>query len=238
MGLNCNDSTPLYRQLINIICEDIAQGKLKSGDKLPSEKELSDQYKISRITVRNAVSQLADEGILLKMQGKGTFVARQKIERNIKEFVGFTEMSELQGKQTTTKVISMGAAPASAGEQAFFSLENGANVLQIKRVRYLDETPTIVETTCFPLKFSFLLEENLEGSLYAILRRKYHIYPTSAEKSFEVCFVTSEEARLLQVPQGTAAMLSYDHVFDDTEAPLHITRQVIRGDNYKYIVHI
>ena len=214
MPLNAKKSIPLYVQLMDAIRSDIKQGNLNQGDQIPSESELSSQYGVSRVTVRNSIAQLVEEGLLIKIQGKGTFVAEAKVERRLKGVKGFTEQAK-----------SLGYEP-------------GAKVVSIERIRYHDNEPVMLETVHFPLKYSFLVEEDLEGSLYSILAEKYNIIPNFGEKSFEICYANTEESKLLDIQKGMAVLLSIDYIYDVEKNPLHITRQVIVAGKYKYIINL
>src|SRR3954447_18057502 len=106
MKLNNSISTPLYDQLKQILKDAIGQGVYKSGEKLPNETELCDLYGVSRITVRRAIQDLADDGFLERKQGKGTFVTRTKITRELVSIDGFTDFSKQMGKTPSKRTIS------------------------------------------------------------------------------------------------------------------------------------
>ena len=238
MSLNAKKSVPLYVQLMDAIRSDIKQGNLNQGDQIPSESELSSQYGVSRVTVRNSIAQLVEEGLLIKIQGKGTFVAEAKVERRLKGVKGFTEQAKSLGYEPGAKVVSIEVGSASELDRSFFKLEERSRIISIKRIRYHDNEPVMLETVHFPLKYSFLVEEDLEGSLYSILTEKYNIIPNFGEKSFEICYANTEESKLLDIQKGMAVLLSIDYIYDVEKNPLHITRQVIVAGKYKYIINL
>lgn len=231
--LNTDTSIALYNQLADTIRNDIRDGKFQSGEKIPSEFELSDSYKVSRSTVRKAISVLVSEKLLVKLHGKGTFVSSSKVSHP-SSFLSFTENVESMGKILTTKVIEFSHVLPNEKQQTFFQISENDPLLMVKRLRKIDNLPICIETTWFSSKYDSLQEKDLNGSLYQVLLSDYQIRPFTGSKTIELCYASEEEAELLDVPRGLALMLVVDNVFDDLEEPLHITKQVVRGDKFKY----
>lgn len=232
--LNTSISKTLYDQLADQIRYDIYEGKFKQGEKIPSEFELSDMYKVSRSTVRKAISILVQESLLEKAHGKGTFVSSATTRQNNSSFLSFTDNVRLMGQTLTTKTILVSHEMPTKGQQQFFNLSGNESLLKIERLRYVDNIAICMETTWFTTAFDSLQTKNLNGSLYAILQNEYNIRPLTGSKTIELCYASSEEAELLDVPRGSALMLIEDMVYDSTGTPLHISKQVVRGDKFKY----
>lgn len=232
--LNAETNVSLYTQLANQIRSDIYERKFTAGEKIPSEFELSDMYQVSRSTVRKAISVLVDENLLVKAHGKGTFVATESIQQNNPAFLSFTDNAKSMGQTLITKTVGMKHTEPTPSQKNFFNLKDGDTLLEIERVRSIDNLPICVETTWFTTDFDFLESANLDGSLYAILQNDYNIYPLGGSKTIELCYASVEEAQLLDIPRGFALMLVEDHVYDSRNLPLHITKQVVRGDKFKY----
>lgn len=227
-------STPLYNQLAEQLRQEICAGKFSQGEKIPSEFELSSLYNVSRSTVRKAISVLVSENLLEKAHGKGTFVSSPKINQNSSGFLSFTENVKSMGKTLITKTIHIAHVVPTDHQKRFFKLDEGKELLQIERLRYIDNNPICIETSWFTTAYDSLQKKNLNGSLYAVLRNDYNIHPLTGSKTIELCYASLDEAALLDIPRGTALMLIEDQVYDNYEKPLHISKQVLRGDKFRY----
>ena len=138
------------------------------------------------------------------------------------------------GQTLSTKTILVSHEMPTKGQQHFFNLSGNESLLKIERLRYVDNIAICMETTWFTTAFDSLQTKNLNGSLYAILQNEYNIRPLTGSKTIELCYASSEEAELLDVPRGSALMLIEDMVYDSNGTPLHISKQVVRGDKFKY----
>lgn len=228
-----NSKTPLYKQLVSILREDIRNGIYTAGEKIPSEIELCDFYKVSRITVRNAITELVEEELLFKVQGKGTFVSEQKYIRPLNESLNFTNQCHQIGRKSSAKVICVEQLPASEQLAEKLGIEPGELIWKIMRVRYADDLAVMIETNYFSGQYGFLKEHDLTGSLYEILG-KHHIYPDSATKSIGICYTTREEALLLSVPPYSAMLLINEQVFDSGQKIIHYCKQVLCSERWPY----
>ena len=163
----------LYQQLAEELRKNIETDRWKPDDQIPTEGELMELFNVSRVTVRKAIEELVEDGLLIKIHGKGTFVARKKIQKPIQTFIGFSEMCKNMGLKPSSKVISLEMHAAHKKVRDFFQLEKeDAPVVIIKRLRLADRKPIIYETNIFPAEYRFLLLEDLKGSLYDLLKEK------------------------------------------------------------------
>lgn len=226
----------LYKQLADKIRDGICNGTYNYNERIPGEFELSEQYKVSRSTVRKAIISLVDEGLLVKIHGKGTFVATPKLRQPSMGFRSFTEEMQAMGKKLITKVITCMMQHAEAEVASFLGIAPQSDVVVLKRLRYIDGVPICIETTHLSADHRYLLNEDLNTSLYKVLREKHGIHPAAGTKTFEICYALPEEAGLLGIPRGSALMLVEDRVFDDKGKPLYITKQVLCGDKFKYAI--
>ena len=226
---------PLYKQLKDKIKEAILDGSLKPNQKIPSELELSQTYQISRITVRNAISELVDEELLEKKQGKGTFVCTPKIDVRSPNF---TLMCRTNHNVPSSQIIKIGKQPASERDIRELNLAPGADVIYLLRLLSADGEPVMVEHNFFPDRFSKLLATDLEDtSLYAFLREEYGVHVGGAYKSIQIAEPTEVEAELLKIPLTTPMMMIREIVYEkNTEEPLHRTKQYLLGDRFKYVI--
>lgn len=229
--LNKESSVALYQQLINEIKESIQSGELKAGDRLMTEGEFSKAYDVSRITVRKAIEVLVEEGILIKKQGIGTFVAEKKLTRDASIFMGFTESCLIDNKVPSSKLISADLTGASGVDQRDLNLEEGEMVIRVRRLRYCDGAPTILEENHFPQKYAFLLGTNLENSLYEILE-EHNVIVAAGKRRISICFATKEESELLQVNEKDALLLMKDICVDSQGDVIHTCKSVINPQLY------
>jgi DNA-binding GntR family transcriptional regulator len=236
--LKQDDQIPLYIQLKESIRSSIVNGQLKFGDKIPTELELSEEYKISRITVRKAILELVEEGYLVKKQGKGTFVNKRKIERKIVHFLSFSDACRANGLIPSSKVIKKEIIQPTPRDQKLLQLEDGDALLFIQRVRYASDSPIMLENNYFSYKeFHPLLSEDLDASVYKVLEEKLNVKPTEAgETSLEIVRAGEEEIQLLNVASGEPLFYMETLVYDENGKPVHIGKQYIVGDSYKFIL--
>ncbi|MDN3018062.1 GntR family transcriptional regulator [Paenibacillus sp. BSR1-1] len=236
--LKQDDHIPLYIQLKESIRSSIVNGDLKFGDKIPTELELSEEYKISRITVRKAIVELVEEGYLVKKQGKGTFVNKRKIERKIVHFLSFSDACKANGLKASSKVIKKEIIQPTSKDQTMLQLEDGDALLFIQRVRYAGDSPIMIENNYFSYKeYHSLLNENLDGSIYKILEEKLGVKPAgSSELSLEIVRAGDEEMELLNIASGEPLFFMDTTVTDENGQPVHRGKQYILGDSYKFIL--
>jgi DNA-binding GntR family transcriptional regulator len=230
-------SIPLYIQLKESIRSSIMNGELKYGDQIPTELEFSEEYKISRITVRKAILELVEEGYLVKRQGKGTYVKKRKIERKIVHFLSFSDACRVNGLKPSSIVTKKEIIQPTQRDQKLLQLDEGDALLLIQRVRYAGESPIMLENNYFSYKeYHTLLNEILEGSIYQVLGEKLNIKPTcSGETSLEIVRASEDKMELLNVASGEPLFYLKSIVYDANNRPVHIGKQYIVGDSYKFI---
>ena len=199
--------TPLYVQLMDTVEKDIKSGRYKPGDKIMTESEMAKTYGVSLITVRKAIGSLMEKGLVVRKQGKGTFVTKPKFSRNIKRLQSFSEMCEQMGVVPGAHMLENKIVDADEKIAARLGIETGSKVIFISRLRFADSEPVVIEKNYFPLKYAFLLEAQFEdNSLFDYLKEKAGMQVTSSEKLIELCRATQEEAKLLEVRKGDYLM--------------------------------
>lgn len=231
------DPMPLYLQLKNQIKKQIRTGLLRAGDKLPSEAQLQKEYGMSRVTVRNAMEELAGEGYIIKVQGKGSFVANSDMLRLPIGVTSFSEDARMQGVNLTSTILKTGVEEIhSELDRRFFGSKTGGKIFVLKRVRKADGVPVTVEENHLPPELVSLEEEDLTGSLYDILINKYHMVPSNkGRRSIKITFADEEIAEALGLSRGTPVIESEMCVFDMSGEPIHTVKDWVRGDNDRYI---
>ena len=237
--LEHESAIPLYQQLENDIKDKIASGEYKSGQMLPSENKYCEMYQVSRVTVRNAITDLVDQGILIRKHGKGTFVANQKISNNLVKFQGFTSTCRENHIETKTHILCVRRQEASLYDMRTLNLKEGDDIIYIKRIRYADGHPVIIEHVHLPYhEYSFLLREDMENrSLYAVIEKNTGSTPESycyAKLCLEASAATPEEALFLDIPAGSPLFILKEEVISDQGTPIHWTKQIMSGSYFKF----
>ena len=225
--------TPLYVQLMEELETSIRNGVYKPGDKIMTEAEMAREYGVSLITVRKAVGSLMEKGLVVRKQGKGTFVTKPKYSRNMKKLQSFTEMCEQMGVKPGARVLENRLIAADKKVADRLGIEPGSNVVYISRLRLADGEPVQVEKSYFPLKYAFLLEEDLnDGSMFECLKEKAGAKVASSEKMIELCRATAEEAALMDVKKGDYLLFVKSTAYDENGEPMYAGIQLINGDRF------
>ena len=230
--------TPLYVQLMEELETSIRNGVYKPGDKIMTEAEMAKEYGVSLITVRKAVGSLMEKGLVVRKQGKGTFVTKPKYSRNMKKLQSFTEMCEQMGVKPGAQVLENRLIMADKKVADRLGIEPGSNVVYISRLRLADGEPVQVEKSYFPLKYAFLLEEDLKnGSMFECLKEKAGAKVASSEKMIELCRATAEEAALMDVKKGDYLLFVKSTAYDENGEPMYAGIQLINGDRFSLYVY-
>ncbi len=231
--LNPNSVIPLYKQVSRVLSDRIASGELKSGSRIPSEAELINEFGISRITVRAAIAKLVEDGMLTRSRGKGTFVSSPKSVYRANDLVGFSRSCILAGKTPSTKLLSIEYVLPTPKYMQFFQVSDTQKVICTKRLRYVDDFPTMLEINHYPAKCSFLFEEDLEGSLFGIFSSR-EIQIVNKIRTLETCFPTEEECALLRLSKNTPLLLFKDTQADGDGQPLFLSKQLYNTEHLKF----
>lgn len=223
MKLNNHSSTPLYMQLKQAITEDITRGTYAPGQRLPTETELCEIYAVSRITVRKAVLDLVEEGLLVRQQGKGTFVQHRKVKRELIAVNGYSEYMMESGKTPHNKTISYGIQSATNDIAAKLNIPPGSDVLELKRVLYYDTQPFSFEISHYSLEaLPDLIQHVRESvSMYDIIKNKYQIALVHNTKLLNLVFLSSAQAKYLECEVGEPTFQLEKIAYDAMKRPIH-----------------
>ncbi|WP_051671578.1 GntR family transcriptional regulator [Oribacterium sp. P6A1] len=224
-------ATPLYQQLVESIKNQISTGQLKEDDKLMTEQEFSEAYNVSRITVRKAMELLSDEGFVVKKQGIGTFVASKKLNRVMEGVMSFTESCEMNGCKASAELLSLEWKKASISIAKHLNINEGDKVLCIRRIRGCDEWKVMLEENYFPEKYGYILSENLNGSIYKILK-SHGTIPVHYIKTVSICFPSEQEQEALELPDKQPLLLHRETVMDAERNVIHYTKLIINPEHY------
>jgi GntR family frlABCD operon transcriptional regulator len=225
MKLNSSISKPLYDQLKQNIKEAIDQGVYKQGEKVPNETELCEIYGVSRITVRRAIQELADEGFLERKQGKGTFVTRTKFAREMVSVDGFTDFSKQLGKNPSKRILVCEEINATPQIAEALQITVDSPVLRLVRLMFIDNLPFTIDETHYSLeRFPNLTARFLEHtSTYDVLQNIYkvNIKSGTSKKIITVTPASSIEANYLDCEIGDTLFNIDKTVFDENGVPIH-----------------
>lgn len=236
MALDKNNPIPLYYQLVEQLKEQIQLGDLKPGDQLPSERELSDQHGISRMTVRQAIAYLVQQGLLEVKRGIGTFVAAPKLAHDTLHLLGFTEEVIQRGGAVTSQVLEQSLVVPSASVAGGLKLDTDAATVKLVRLRLAEAVPLLLETTFLPASLCAGLEtEDLTTqSLYSLLETKYGLHLKYARQTLEATIANEYESRLFGIEVGTAMILLEGVTYLETDQPVEYFKAVYRGDRFRF----
>ena len=212
---------------------DIASGALKSGEKLESERALSERLGVSRMTARHALRHLTLKGLVETRTGHGTFVGSRQIEQRLETLSGFTDEMARQGRQVSSVVVAAATRRADADCARALSLPVGGLVHMLTRVRFADSAPVALETTeVVAASTPGLLEFADFGktSLYATLTGRFGIVPTRAEQTLMAGLADIANARTLQVEPGAPVLKLTRLTRDQDGAAFEYVRSTYRGD--------
>jgi len=239
MPLDEKSFVPLYYQLTEELRENIENGEWPPNSLIPSETELCEKYKVSRGTVRQALSQLVQEGLLYRKQGKGTFVAEPKITQQLNRFYSFAQDMREKGLRPSSLLLQKEKILPDSYIKNILGLKEEEMVYKIMRLRLADEEPLILETSYLVEElFPDLDKEDVEKvPLYDIILKKYRIKITRAKETFEPVLIDEFEAKKLKIPVGSPALL-VKRITYTAGIPFEFRKSVVRGDKCSYSVEL
>ena len=229
---------PRYTQLRRRLQEAISQGILQPNASLPPEREIAEVTGLSRVTVRNAMQELVDKGVIIQRQGSGSFVAEKaaKVEQSLFNLTSFSEDMASRGMETHSVWLERGIVRGAARETQVLGLEPDASVARLYRLRAADGRPLALERATLPVA---LLPNPLEveTSLYQVLARDGH-RPVRAVQRFTALNLAAAEAELLDVAPGAAALSIERTSYLDSGQVVEFTQSIYRGDAYDFVAEL
>lgn len=226
---------PLHVQIRNILLAQIEDGRFEPGAQIPRERELGERFGVSLAPVRQALLDLAKEGYLQRVQGRGTFVRRTKVEQKIAILSSFSESLRAEGVEGTVRVLRQEAVAAPAHIRSSLRIRT-KRVLLIERLAALDEEPIALLRAYLPLSVvPDLASAPIDGqSLYAVLAQTYGVDLTRAESIIEVTRCDPAESELLGIAAGSQALVVESVTFDANDCPVEFSRVIYRADRFRF----
>ncbi|MGH9586675.1 MAG: GntR family transcriptional regulator [Acidobacteriaceae bacterium] len=231
---------PLYYQIQRALMEKIQSGALSQGDPIPSEEELSRTYQVSRMTARQALHGLKVNGFAFSEKGRGTFVTRPKLEKNVLHLQGFTEDMKQRGMTPSSRILEQFVILASEDLREKLRLAVDEKVMCLRRLRLADGVPMAIEESNIPLQRFPGIERVDFGlySLYATLREQYGVRVGYADEIIEALPALREEAGLLTIPHRASILSISRIIFTTQEAPIESACSRYRGDRYRASIRV
>ncbi|MBM6687492.1 GntR family transcriptional regulator [Collinsella tanakaei] len=227
---------PLYDQLVDILTEKI-EHEYRPGDMLPSERELSKYYGLSRTTVRLALQELERLGLVVRQHGRGTFVADRSVQTtNLSQTYSFTEQMRELGRKPATTILEFSEIESDKNLASSLGVRIGDKLFKIKRLRSADGVPMMVERTYLPVrKFMSLKRPMLEHeSLYHVIEQYFHEKIRVAEEEFFASIARPADAHLLDISEGAPVLDLVRTTYNMGNEIIEYTLSVARADQFKY----
>ena len=228
-------SLPLYQQLQRALRQAIESRVLGPDDALPPERDLADDFKVSRITVRKAIDGLVGEGMLVRRQGSGTFV-RARVEKNFSKLTSFSEDMRARGRNPRSVWLRKATGTVTPEEALTLRASPGTPVYRFHRIRFADDAPMALEyatilAACLPSV------DAVESSLYVALERSGN-RPVRALQRLRAVLFSAEQAELLKVKEGDAGLLVERLGFLHDGRAAEFTQSYYRGDIYDFVAEL
>lgn len=226
----------MYQIIEQDIKDRIEEGFLQNGDMIESENVLKEMYNVSRMTVRQALNNLVNDGYLYRHKGKGTFVNSNKLEKKIYGLVGFTEEMRRINRVPTNKTISFELITADDKINRKLALNNNEQVYYLQRIRYGDGIPVLYEHMYLPSSlFKDLTIDVFDHSFYDYVEKKCNYRISYCTQKLEAMVMDDEKARFLETTKGSALLYCSSISYLDSGRPFEYVRSFYRGDQYRFI---
>src|SRR6516165_6195348 len=228
--------SPLYQRVESVLAGDIADGSLSPETQLPTEEGLIERFKVSRTTVRKAIQNLIERGLVEVRRGKGTFVTQPKITQELTELTGFVEDMQALGRRPSARLLDKRIVAADEAVAHHLALLPGTLVVRLQRVRLADGVAMSFDETYLPRDLG---ENDLEAEpVFALLEDKYDTPLIEAEYKLEAVAADPVAAEALQVPAGSPIFLIERTSYATDNRPIDYERLTYRGDLIRFVTRL
>lgn len=230
------DPIPLYRRIYHDLRAKIEAGEYRPGDRLPSESALSRSYNVSRITSRQALDLLCTEGLLIRRQGMGSFVATSRVNQPLFRLTDFVEDMAQAGLHAESRVLRFETEPVLPALALVLGLAPDSTVFRLDRLRLANGSPIALDWTWLPPQFGKLLagEDLAATTIYRILESEYGIPIVSGEYTIEACSAHEDQARRLDIGVGDPLLLFGRTSFTSDGKAVYHQKRFYRADRVRY----
>jgi GntR family transcriptional regulator len=227
-----NSAVEAYR----ILQEALAVGRFPAGSRLPGERRLSADLGVSRATLRQILSALADAGRIVASPQRGWFVAENRLVHEPNRLRSLTEVAKESGLVASSRGVRITHRQPTVAEAEGLGVDTDHPVVDLRRVRFLDGTPLSVEYSCLDSERVPGLEsvDLSETSLYDVLRQRYDIIASRSDYELAAEAVKPRDAKLLAIEAGDPVLVGYRMTFDQHDRCFEVGRQLYRGDSYRF----
>ena len=229
------DNSPLYLQLARRLAREVREGRYQADQALPSERSLSEQLDVSRVTARKAIDQLVEQGLVVRRRGSGNYIA-PRIEQPLSNLSSFSEQLQQRGYMASSRWLRRDTVVADADQQLALGLSPGASVARLERLRLADDIVMAYEMSVLPAAV-LPHPEQVENSLYACLSMSGHL-PVRALQHIRAMNADAVLAERLEVPQGRAVLFITRVGYLESGAPVELTHSYCRSDHYDFVAEL
>ncbi len=231
---------PLWQVVVDSIAEQVINGQLSPNERLPSEADLCQIYSVGRNTIRHALSDLVNKGVLTTIHGVGTFVADERMTKTAEYLYGFTQEMELRGHQVTSQVLEAKVIPADPFLTRHLEIQLGAEVVFLNRIRMMENEPAAIERAYLPHKLcpNILAYDFSTTSLYRTLSEVYNKKPDHAEQEIEASFATDEVARLLGLETPAVVLVFHRETRLADGTVIEYVDSELRADRFRFYTNL
>jgi GntR family transcriptional regulator len=231
------EGVPIYVQIRERLREDIIGGSLKRGEKLPAEHELAAQFSVSRMTIRESIEDLVNEGLLYRRHGVGTFVAFPHLQRDHTRLTSFFDKAQDEGIKVRASLLRLEVVPARSPVAKALDIPAGSQIIRVKTLRYANNVPITVHDAHVPhTLFASILNENFEVQHLWDLFEKCGYRVKRAVQRLEAREADKEIARLMKIKEGAPILFKERTVYATDGTPVEFTYCYNRGDIYSLTV--
>lgn len=228
-----NRPEPLWHQAEQALRALIANGTWPDGTQIPNEERLSRMLGVSRITIRHALRNVEESGLLRREHGRGTFVRSNTVIAGVRGLTSFTQEMAGLGLVVGSRILDMDEVQADAQVATALEIKEGTPTVRLRRLRLGNDAPIGIQTAHMPLsRVKGFLNLDPASSLYETLRSRFGIVPREAREVYRVGSVSETDAELLDLPAGSPAFV-VERITSDAIGPFEFTVSVMRGDRYE-----
>ena len=234
--IDARGSEPLYAQVVRRLRADLAGGRLNVGQRLAPERELCARFGVSRNTLRRALLDLEEQGLLAAAGRHGWYVAASPLVELARGPHSLTAWAREAGLALTSRVMHQGLRPAGPLEAAALGVEEGASLFELERLRIVDGLALSLDRSCLPAAVATAMEgiDFSVASLYDALSERAGLVPGGRDCVLQATTADARTARLLEIPAGAPLLMVHETVLDQRGRPLEFARLANRGDRWRY----